>query len=201
MCSRFENKESGLSIFKRFKKDFHGEIIFDIDEDESFPMDKIAPTNKIVTVRRKEEALVIQPTQWGIKFDETKKFPLVFNSRLETIKAKKFWMTLFKNNRCLIPATAFFEWIEVDGKKIPQRISSDTDLFFIAGINFIKDDNIFSSMITTTPNKFMKEIHNRMPVLLYEEKALEFIFANEEEAMNICNEEIKMKLNKIDHTF
>lgn len=201
MCSRFENKESGLSIFKRIQKDFHGEIIFDIDEDETFPMDKIAPTNKIITIRRLDEKLKIQPTQWGIKFDETKKFPLVFNSRLETIIAKKFWMTLFKNNRCLIPATAFFEWIEVDGKKIPQRISSDIDLFFIAGINFIKDDNIFSSMITTTPNKFMKDIHNRMPVLLHEERALEFLFANEEDALKMCSEEVKMNLGNTEHKF
>lgn len=40
MCSRFENKESGESIFKRLKNNFHGEVIYDIENWEEFPSEK-----------------------------------------------------------------------------------------------------------------------------------------------------------------
>ncbi|KAA0207939.1 MAG: SOS response-associated peptidase family protein [Ignavibacteriaceae bacterium] len=201
MCSRFENKESGESIFKRLKNNFHGEVIYDIENWEEFPSEKIAPTDKIIAVMRKNNALFIKSTQWGIKFDDTKKFPVVFNSRLETLNSKKFWGTLFNNNRCVIPATAFFEWVQTSEGKVPQRIHSDDELFYIAGINFFKDEIVYSSMITTTPNAFMKNLHNRMPILFNETDALEFLFASGEDAMNICKKVVSLNLSSNSHSF
>ncbi len=48
MCSRFENKETGESIFKKLQKESSGKIT--IEETGEIKTTGIAPTNKIITV-------------------------------------------------------------------------------------------------------------------------------------------------------
>jgi putative SOS response-associated peptidase YedK len=112
---------------------------------------------------------------------------LIFNSRIETITEKPYWRNLFEKNRCLIPATAFYEWKTIEKIKIPQRISFDSmPLFFIGGIYVNIKDGIFASMITTTPNSSIAKIHNRMPVILSIEEGLKFLSGDSQSALKIC---------------
>ncbi len=98
----------------------------------------------------------------------------LINSRAETISEKASFRTSFKRRRCLVPADAFYEWRKVAGakKKIPYRIFlNNQPLFSMAGIwdqwKNPDGDTIRSfSIITTTPNELVAEIHNRMPVIL-----------------------------------
>ncbi len=185
MCSRFENKESGISIFEKLKKDSMGNFIFEADEDTK--KINIAPTNRIISVfRNKKDEYSIKNVFWGIQFDKQAKSPIIFNSRIETISEKKYWKQVFTKNRCLIPATAFYEWKEINKTKIPHKIEiSGNEIFYIASIFIKSDDNIYNSMITTTPNKYIKPIHNRMPVILGTQEALDFLEAEPEKAVKI----------------
>jgi putative SOS response-associated peptidase YedK len=186
MCSRFENKETGISIFEKLKKDSMGNFIYEVTGDTK--KTNIAPTNPIISIlRNKDSEYFIKNIFWGIQFDKENKSPIIFNSRIETISEKKYWKQLFSKNRCLIPATAFYEWKEIEKTKIPHRISvKNQEIFYIASIFLKQEETVFSSMITTVPNKLVKEIHNRMPVILRQQEAIDFLEADNEEALNFC---------------
>lgn len=98
------------------------------------------------------------------------------NAKSETIFEKPSFSKAIKTQRCLIPSTGFFEWQDVNGKKVPYFISlKDSDDFCFAGIwdswndqNTGETLNTFS-ILTTIANPLMAEIHNtkkRMPVIL-----------------------------------
>jgi putative SOS response-associated peptidase YedK len=61
-------------------------------------------------------------------------------------------------------------------KKVPYRIFIKTeDLFFIPALFYINKENSYSaSLITTTPNEFIKPIHHRMPVIFTYKNAISF---------------------------
>lgn len=98
----------------------------------------------------------------------------MINARGETITEKPSFRNAFKKRRCLVPADAFYEWKRMPESKetIPYRIFlKDQPLFSMAGIwetwknpagEFIKS----FSIVTTSPNELMAEIHDRMPVIL-----------------------------------
>lgn len=186
MCSRFENKETGFSILEKLDKDFKGKFI--LEDDNELKKENIAPTNLVMSVINEKDTFKIKNFFWGIQFDKIKKSPLIFNSRIETIKEKKYWTQLFYKNKCLLPATAFYEWKEINKTKIPHRIFlPGEDFFFIPSIFLKMEDYYYVSMITTQPNTFMKNIHNRMPVIFNKKEGLYFLNEEPKKALEMCN--------------
>jgi putative SOS response-associated peptidase YedK len=190
MCGRFENTVTGLSIFKRINA---GGSKSEIRINGELKQFNIAPTNRIMILSKEEgkDKYILSDMKWGIKFGE--KSPLIFNSRIETISEKKFWSMLFNRNRCLIPMTAFYEWKKCEDinekKKTPYRIYlPEKDFFFVPGLytfNKEKNDNEVS-LVTTTPNIFMKDIHHRMPVIMQPEDAVSFFECDFDDNLKIC---------------
>ena len=102
------------------------------------------------------------------------------NARSEKITDSKLYAPCFKSSRCLIPADAFYEWKKISGEKEakvekqPMCIKmEDEKPFLFAGLYSVwrdKDEKEHPTfaIITTTPNKLMEDIHNRMPVILPE---------------------------------
>nr|WP_315175931.1 SOS response-associated peptidase [uncultured Flavobacterium sp.] len=103
------------------------------------------------------------------------------NARIETVDEKPS----FKNNtqnRCLIIATAFYEWHWIDHKgKVKEKYQINTqndELFALAGLysNWLNKEtgeviNTYT-ILTTEANDIMKYVHNtkqRMPVILKKE--------------------------------
>ncbi|MBM4158706.1 MAG: SOS response-associated peptidase [Ignavibacteria bacterium] len=206
MCSWFQNKETGKTIFKKLEKDFKGS--FKLESDEELKKINIRPTDKIYVIVNEQDNIIIKSMRWGIRFDEEKKSPLIFNIRSETVKDRKFWSNLFKNNPCLIPMTSFFEWKSVEirrgekaeKKKIPCKISFPQEkLFFAAGL-FTKLNNgqEQSTLLTTEPNTQIKEIHNRMPVILEYQTALDIFkdeFEKNLEKLKPCKMPFEIEIN------
>ena len=182
MCGRFETKPSLQSIIIALKKH---KIEVNIDK-ELYKSSNIAPTDKILSLIYKEKNYNISLTNWGIKFSTDS--PLIFNSRIETIKEKKYWTNLFDKNRSLVPMSAFYEWKKEGVKKIPYRIYlPDQEFFFVPALFHIdKNKNIFTSLITTTPNDFIKPIHHRMPVILKLQEGLEYLTNDADSNLNKC---------------
>jgi putative SOS response-associated peptidase YedK len=198
MCGRFENNISPYPIVEQLKFHFP-DIDFEIDEDGTRKVN-IAPTNKIITLTNSENKFKITPMTWGIKFSDDS--PLLFNSRIETIKEKKFWKNLFNKNRCLVPMTAFYEWKKEGTRKAPYRIYlPDDKLFFVPALYLLKDEEFYTSLITTTPNAFIKKIHHRMPVIFRIQDALKYFSDDEEANLNRCiplSDKIKMGMEKVE---
>ena len=186
MCGRFENKISLQSILDLLiEQGFDAEIP---DNKKKGPDYNIAPTNKIIGVSKNDKKHSVRYFNWGIKFSESS--PLIFNSRIETIKEKNFWWSLFDKNRAIVPMTGFYEWKKESGRKIPYKIFlPDRETFFVPAIYFNKKeaDAPFVSLITTTPNKFIKKVHHRMPVIFDDmNDALKFLDEDSMKIVNMC---------------
>jgi len=108
------------------------------------------------------------------KADEIRKYTL--NARVETIFEKPSFKNSIISKRCLIPATAYFEWYHHSNKKkYPFLIFlTSKETFSFAGIwdTYISETgkiNDTFSIITTKADSYTERIHNskkRMPLIL-----------------------------------
>ena len=94
------------------------------------------------------------------------------NARAETITTTASFSDPFRTQRCLIPADGFYEWVRSRKTKQPYCFEvGDGEIFAFAGLwdRWIdpNGEQIEScTIITTTPNSHLADIHNRMPVIL-----------------------------------
>jgi putative SOS response-associated peptidase YedK len=96
----------------------------------------------------------------------------MINAKSETIDQKISYRQSFEKRRCLILADSFYEWKKVGKDKTPMRIKKiDGKIFAMAGIwnTYTRPDGVkvhSCAIITTSANKLVGEIHDRMPVIL-----------------------------------
>lgn len=91
----------------------------------------------------------------------------LINARAETLHEKPSFRPLIQHRRCLIPADGFFEWRREGSKKVPVRIlHKDSRPWVFAGLYDIWQNSYSFTIITCEPNSCMREIHDRMPVIL-----------------------------------
>lgn len=195
MCGRFENKKIDCEIIDLFNQN---NLELEVDEKiEKRVEEDIRPTQKILSVMLNDKTYSLAKVNWGIKFSEDT--PLIFNSRIETIKEKKYWNTLFSKNKCIVPMTAFYEWKAEGKRKTKYRIFlPDQEIFFVPAIyHHDKEKNIFASLITTVPNKFIKQIHHRMPVIFDFTNAVSYLKDGVDKNFERCvpyNDKKKMEM-------
>jgi putative SOS response-associated peptidase YedK len=90
----------------------------------------------------------------------------IVNSREDKLDGRT-WKEAFKLRRCLVPASSFYEWVEIDGRKVPLRFERPGDEWiWIAGIWEEGEQGECFSMITTEPNDVLAPVHDRMPAVL-----------------------------------
>jgi len=150
---------------------------FDIDQvlREFNPNYNIAPMQDIAVILAGSRILDVY--KWGLlphwAKDQKITYKLI-NARAETVAEKPAYRKALET-RCLIPAGGFFEW-KKDGKnKIPYYITlKKRKIFALGGITSIwtSDGKTIKtcSIVTTGPNKFMKDIHDRMPLIIPKDK-------------------------------
>ena len=92
----------------------------------------------------------------------------LFNTRYESLLEKKTFTTAFKNSRCLIPISGWYEWKEEDGIKQPYYFFDTSEsLLFAAGLYWNRSSgDIETSIITREAVSLLQHIHNRSPLLL-----------------------------------
>lgn len=131
-----------------------------------------APTQVMPVVAEIDGKRAVEPMKWGL-VPMWSKEPQVkyatFNARAEDLFEKPTWRGPAKHHRCLIPATGFYEWKRLGSEKQPTFIHpKDQKYFAFAGVfDEWHGELLTYSIVTTTPNKEMSEIHNRMPVILH----------------------------------
>jgi len=96
----------------------------------------------------------------------------MINARAETITEKPAFREPMQSRRCLIPADGFYEWSKKGKEKSPYCFAlADDSIFAFAGIwdrwKNPKGESVETcSIITTSPNSQLADIHDRMPVIL-----------------------------------
>ncbi|MDE5413599.1 SOS response-associated peptidase [Alkalihalobacterium chitinilyticum] len=171
MCGRFTLAADPSLLKERF------DIVNDFDDQYSARYN-IAPSQPILTVINDGEVNRAGFLRWGL-IPSWAKDPKIgyklINARAETLAEKASFKHAYKQRRCLVIADSFYEWKKVDKKKVPVRIKlKREDVFAMAGLwerwNSPDGNVIYScTIVTTSPNWFMKDIHDRMPVILTKE--------------------------------
>lgn len=100
--------------------------------------------------------------RWGFRKKNQK--DLLINARVETVKDKPMFNESMRYNRCVIPASGFYEWNRIGEKAsfgLPHR-----KVLYMAGIwQKVEDENQFT-ILTTVPNASVAPVHDRMPLVL-----------------------------------
>jgi putative SOS response-associated peptidase YedK len=141
------------------------------------PRYNICPTTPIDAVVSADGKRELVSMRWGLIPNWWNK-PLkemrlaTFNARAETVAQKPMFRSAFKGNRCIIPASGYYEWQTTPAGKQPYYFTpADGPILSIAGLwDEWKDETgkplKSCTMIITDPNKLAAKIHDRMPVLL-----------------------------------
>jgi len=91
----------------------------------------------------------------------------IANARGESMQERPAFRDAFRQWRCLVPASGFYEWQTIAGGKHPWYFKpTDAELFALAGIMAIWKGVRSVSLITTAPNETMQRIHDRMPAII-----------------------------------
>jgi len=125
----------------------------------------IAPSQILPVIISQSGKNQIKMMKWGLipSWSKDGKGGII-NARSESVAIKPVFSNLLRNNRCLVPATGFFEWKTINDGKQPYYIHLKTnDYFSMAGLFDEKTQSY--TIITTQPNKLMATIHQRMPVI------------------------------------
>ena len=171
MCGRFTLYFGLDQLCERFQ--VHLEDGF---TDTYIPRYNISPTQEIAIVTNNNDKKRIEMAKWGLipawSKDTVKATSYkTFNARAETITQKPVYRGPFKNKRCLIPSSGFFEWKKENKQPYFFHIKFEK-VFAFAGLyddwHDISNDICIRSctIITTTPNELVSQYHDRMPVIL-----------------------------------
>jgi putative SOS response-associated peptidase YedK len=136
----------------------------------------IAPSESQPVVR--QGSIILEDMNWGFipgDADNSEKWKKksIINARVETVEEKDLFQDAVKQRRCLIPSTGFYEWKGSRGNKQPFHISWESQqTMSFAGIYSEYEDGKYAySILTQDANDKIKEIHDRMPVILtYQEE-------------------------------
>ncbi|MFD5021270.1 SOS response-associated peptidase [Paenibacillus sp. NPDC058367] len=148
------------------------------------PKYNAAPMQQIPAVINTGSSNKLGELRWGLVPSWAKDDKIgnkMINARAESLLEKPSFKRLVSSRRCIIPSDGFYEWKVQGSSKQPMRIMMrDGGIFSMAGLYDIWMDpegNKLSTctIITTTPNELMAEIHNRMPVILKPEDETEWL--------------------------
>lgn len=124
----------------------------------------------------------------------------LINARGETVAEKPAFRAAFKARRCIVPVSGFYEWKRLGeksmGGKQPHYIRAAADEpLLLAGLWERwkpKDQGLFDTppletftIITTTPNEMMAELHDRMPVIIAPEHQTPWLTGSIEDARSL----------------
>ena len=100
----------------------------------------------------------------------------LINARSETASQKVMFADGIRQHRCLIPAQHYYEWEKTDGKKVKYAIEPEgADGFFLAGIYRMEAGKSVFTILTRSAVEGIAFIHERMPVILPNEAAEDWL--------------------------
>src|SRR6201993_883094 len=150
--------------------------LFRYREQPNFPpRHNVAPTQPVPIVRMTDGEKHFALVRWGLIppwVKAPRDFSLLINARCETIGDKPAFRNAMRRRRCLFPADGFYEWkSEVGGKRafcirpheaVPVAFAGLWETWI--GPNGEEVDT--ACIVTTTANRLLAPIHDRMPVVI-----------------------------------
>ncbi len=169
MCGRYRLSRRKEILAEHFETNFD-----DLDWE---PRYNIAPTQPVPVIRRVATASPRQATmmRWGLipswASDATVASQNI-NARSETAASKPSFHDPLRKQRCLLPGDGFYEWQRSAKVRQPFCFEvGDRAIFAFAGLwdAWLGPEGRTietCTILTTTPNTLLADVHNRMPVIL-----------------------------------
>jgi putative SOS response-associated peptidase YedK len=168
MCGRYDFFPGEFSELR---------IRFNLDKDLPLfkPSYNIAPGKDVPVIVRRGDRNLVKLMRWGLVPSWSQDPSIgnrMINARCETLDQKPSFKHLLGSRRCLVPADGFYEWRREGKGKVPMRVRLKGQRpFTFAGLWDVWRDpdgeELYSfTIITTDANKLLRPIHNRMPVIL-----------------------------------
>lgn len=168
MCGRFA---TAFLLPEKLKDYFQLDVIHPFID--SF---NIAPSLLIPTIRAIDHQRTLSPMKWGLIPHWAKDRDIglrTFNARVETLSQKPTFREAFRNKRCIIPATGFYEWQRQGEKKQPFFLRrQDGEPMAFAGLWDTWTDPASGevvescAIVTVAANEQVQAIHDRVPAIL-----------------------------------
>lgn len=131
----------------------------------NFPMDRdISPTDTAPVLIARGSQVTAEFQRWGIP---GWRGGLIINARAETVCEKPMFRRSIAAQRCVIPASSYYEW---DSQRHPYSFHLPAAPLYLAGIYDNVDGVDCFVILTTAPNSSVQDIHDRMPLLLTREQ-------------------------------
>ena len=135
---------------------------------------EIRPTNVVpVIAPNKDGKRTVFPMRWGFRIPGRS---LVVNARTETAAVRPTFRDSWRQHRCVIPASWYFEWEHLDapgGKtKTGDKFAiqpNGRSVTWLCGLYRIEDGFPAFTVLTREPSDDVRRIHDRMPLILPEE--------------------------------
>ena len=175
MCGRFALTAPASDIAEIFQIDVLPEVL---------PRYNVAPTTQVACIVEEDGHRKLEMFRWGLipSWAKDKKVGYrMINARADTVASKPAYRSAFKRRRLLVLADGFYEWQKVGTGKAATKIPHLIQLkggrpFAMAGLwerwtDPETDEEVRTcTIVTTSGNEMMKPIHDRMPVILPEER-------------------------------
>ncbi len=174
MCGRYSLTTTRYDLARELG------LPLDAVPEELVPRWNVAPTQPVAALRE-DDGLRLETMQWGL-VPHWAKDPSIggrmINARSETLAEKPAFRDAFRRHRCLIPADGFYEWAPAGrGRpKTPYHIRlRKGGVFTFAGLwsrwRAPSGEWLHScTIVTSEPNELVAEVHDRMPVILPEDR-------------------------------
>ena len=142
---------------------------------------EVRPTDIVPVIAPNSSGIrSVFPMQWGFLAKDNKRS--LFNARVESAHEKPTFKDAWKSHRCIIPASCYFEWQHFkspDGKeKIGQKFAiqpAGYTMTWLCGLYRIENGYPVFVILTRKPTVELGRIHDRMPLILPEDKIEEWI--------------------------
>ncbi|MCR1795359.1 SOS response-associated peptidase [Leptospira sp. id769339] len=200
MCGRYSLNAELSQIIEQFGLRHDLERI----EREYRPEKEVFPTSVEPVVRGSGEDRTLEFVKWGAKnlevYDYNSGKTKIYkssnpNAKYESLYKFPSWKPGITANRCIIPATSYWEWIE-NGPNKGDRYEifyKEKELFGFAGImgEFKEDDGktYQGFVIVTFPaNPLVAVIHRRQPGIILPENYSAWLDINTKEPCNLIHQ-------------
>ena len=158
MCGRYYVDDG---IWNEIRKICHG-----IDEAKlNARSGDVRPTDFALVLSGGKEIRAEQ-MRWG--FASPYQDGLLINARVETATTKVSFRNSIRNCRCVIPAAGFYEWTK--SKEQVSFSMPGSRILYMAGIWQPSDKGNQLTILTTAPNASVSPVHDRMPLVLTQDK-------------------------------
>lgn len=172
MCGRYYVDDNTAKEIEKLARQADDKMEGNISSNEvKIGTKDICPTELAPILAASGSGLECRWQRWG--FPGFRKNQVIFNARCESALEKPMFREAVLHRRAIIPAAGFYEW---DRKKQKYTFCRESgDILFMAGCYRKYESGDKFVVFTTRANASMEPVHDRMPLILEQEEAVDWL--------------------------